>query len=245
MSSVKEIQVVRNACRAVEVIASEQPIGVSELARRVGIDKSAAHRLAITLHAAGWLDRDTERRWCLSATLPALTTDPATTALVGTVLPLLEGLRDETGETAMLVVPEGRRLRITAVAESRENLRVTATAGVMMPPRRSAALRAVAAHLAGVDLAAWRAVDPDLTEDALAAVRDRGWSVNDAELTPDARGVAAALCRPDGSPVGAVVLCGPATRFRHEDATSHGRRVASVAADWHGGRSPAPAERVP
>ena len=57
MSSVKEIQSVRNACRVLEAIARTQPVGVSDLARAVGIDKSAAHRLAITLHAAGWVDR--------------------------------------------------------------------------------------------------------------------------------------------------------------------------------------------
>ena len=60
MSSVKEIQSVRNACRVLEAIARTQPVGVSDVARAIGIDKSATHRLAITLHAAGWLDRTDE-----------------------------------------------------------------------------------------------------------------------------------------------------------------------------------------
>ena len=56
MSSVKEIRSVRNACALVETVAEHQPLGVSELARLTGIEKSAAHRLAVTLHRAGWFD---------------------------------------------------------------------------------------------------------------------------------------------------------------------------------------------
>lgn len=235
MTSVKEVQVVRNACTLVEAVAGAQPIGVSELARLTGLDKSAAHRLAVTLHGAGWLDRAPEGRWRISPTFPDLVPQGARAALVASARPLLDRARDETGETAMLVVPEVDRLRIVAVAESRQNLRVAATAGVEMPAPRSAALRALAAHLSPADLERWRSVDPDLSDGTLAAVRERGWSVNDAELTPDARGVAAALRRPDGAALAALVVCGPATRFRSEDADGHGTRVARLAADWRNG----------
>ncbi|NUS57699.1 MAG: IclR family transcriptional regulator, partial [Streptomycetaceae bacterium] len=40
MSSVKEIQSVKNACRLLEELARRQPAGVSDLARSTGIDKS-------------------------------------------------------------------------------------------------------------------------------------------------------------------------------------------------------------
>ena len=226
------MQVVRNACTLVETVARTQPVGVSELARLTGIDKSAAHRLAVTLHAAGWLERTPEGRWCVSASLPGLVQDGAAASLAVSVRPLLARARDETGETAMLVVPEGDQLRIVAVAESNQNLRVTATEGVAMPAPRSAAFRALAAHLPAPELDAWRTIDALLTDAALAKTRERGWSLNDAELTPDARGVAAALTRPDGSPLAALVVCGPATRFRTEDAEAHGRLVAGLAAEW-------------
>lgn len=232
MAGVKEVRAVRNACVLVEAVAGAQPVGVSELARLTGIDKSAAHRLAVTLHAAGWLERAAEGQWRIAPTLPGLVEEGAVASLVASVRPLLDQARQDTGETAMLVVPEADRLRIVAVAESRQNLRVAATEGVEMPAPRSAALRALAAHLAPADLERWRAVDPGLTDAALAEVRQRGWSVNDAELTPDARGVAAALLRPDGAPLAALVLCGPATRFRTEDADGHGRLVARLAAEW-------------
>ncbi len=232
MATVKEVRAVRNACTLLETMARSQPVGVSELARTTGIDKSAVHRLAVTLHAAGWLDRAAGGRWQISAGLPGLVQDSAVATLVASARPLLDRARDETGETAMLVVPEPHRLRIVAVAESGQNLRVTATEGVEMPAPRSAALRAIAAHLSPAELDGWRGIDPELTDAALAEVRSRGWSVNDAELTPDARGVAAALNRPDGTALAALVLCGPSTRFRSEDADAYGRLVAHLAAEW-------------
>ena len=238
-SSVKQIQSVRNACRVVETIARVQPIGVSELARATGIDKSAAHRLAITLHAAGWLDRTDDGQWRIAPTLvSALVRSAALGSLIEGTRPLLERARDQTGETAMLVVPDGNRLRIVAIAESHHNLRVTAPVGAEMPARQSAALRALAAHFSLPELQTWRAIDPDLTEVALAAIREQGWSVNDAELTAETRAVAAALLRPDGASLAAFVLCGPSTRFGSNDLPGYGRLVASLTTEWQARADP-------
>jgi len=233
MSSVKEVRSVANACRVIEAIADRQPVGVSELAQLTGIDKSAVHRLAITLHAAGWLDRRANGRWGISASLSTLLRDATRTSLVDAVDPLLERGRAATGETAMAVVPEGTRLRIVAVAESRQNLRVTATPGVEMPARDSSALRAIAPYLDAERLAAWRAVDPGLTDELLDAVRTRGWSYNDAELIPESRAVGVALRSPDGEPVAAFVICGPSTRFGRAQLDEYGPLVAALAEEWH------------
>src|SRR5262249_5217457 len=157
----------------------------------------------------------------------------ARSTLASAVRPLLERARDATGETAMVVVPEGTRLRILAVAESRQNLRVTATEGVEMPARNSSALRALAAYYDAAMLAAWRRVDPGLSDGLLAGGGARGWSANDAELIPDSRGVGAALRAADGTPIAAFVVCGPSTRFGHSQIDEHGDVVASIAREWN------------
>ena len=234
MSSVKEIQSVRNACRVLEAIARTQPVGVSEVARSSGIDKSAAHRLAITLHAAGWLDRTEDGRWRIAPTLISTIRESGTISLLESVRPLLEAARDYTGETAMLVVPEAGRLMIADVVESRHNLRVSATVGAEMPARRSSALRALAAQLPEHELATWRRVDPDLTDSALTAIRARGWACNDGEVIPDTAAVGAALRRADGLPVASLVLCGPSSRFNRERMPELGDVVARLAATWPG-----------
>jgi DNA-binding IclR family transcriptional regulator len=231
MPSVKEIQSVRNACVVAEAVAAHQPIGVSELARRTGLDKSAVHRLAVTLHACGWLERGAGGRWRIAPTLAAVVRGSGVESLVVTVRPYLERARERSGETAMLVVPERERLVIVEVAESHHNLRVTATVGVEMPARNSSALRALAAHLPPRDLDAWRRVDPGLTDELLDAVRARGWAVNDAEVIAESRGVASALVT-DGGPVASFVVCGPSTRFTRERIDEFGPLVAQLAAEW-------------
>ena len=234
MSSVKEIQSVRNACRVLEAIARTQPVGVSDLARAIAIDKSAAHRLAITLHAARWVDRTEDGRWSVAPTLISTIRESATRSLICSVRPLLEAARDQTGETAMLVVPEADRLMIVDVVESDHNLRVSATVGAEMPARRSSALRALAAHLTAEELAPWRRIDPELTDTALKAIRRRGWAFNDGEVIPETGAVGAALRRADGIPVASFVLCGPSSRFNRERLPELGDLVARLAATWPG-----------
>ncbi|NUU24281.1 MAG: IclR family transcriptional regulator [Streptomycetaceae bacterium] len=235
MSSVKEIQSVRNACRLLEEVARQQPTGVSDLARTTGIDKSAAHRLAVTLNSAGWLQRTADGRWYLAPGLLAVLRESASASLTESARPLLEAARDATGETAMLVVPEGDRLVIADIVESGHALRVSVPAGLEMPrAKSSSALRAIAARLPAEQLSAWRRIDPELTEDVLQATRDRGWGLNDNEVADGTRAVGAALCTPTGAPIAALVVVGPSTRFSKALMPRHGRVVASLAADWPG-----------
>ena len=123
---------------------------------------------------------------------------------------------------------------IADVVESRHNLRVSATVGAEMPARRSSALRALAAHLPADELAAWRRIDPELTDSALEEIRGRGWAYNDGEVIPGTGAVGATLCRADGVPVASFVLCGPSSRFNRERLPKLGDLVARLAATWPG-----------
>lgn len=109
MSSVKEVQSVSNACVVVEAVAEHQPVGVSDLARVTGIDKSAVHRLAVTLHSAGWLERSDDGRWSVAPALGVALRRSAVDALVASARPFLVEGRDRSGETAMLVLAGSHR----------------------------------------------------------------------------------------------------------------------------------------
>lgn len=230
VTSVKENQSVRNACLLLEAIASAQPVGVSELARRTGIEKSAAHRLAVTLHRAGWLSRTSEGRWRIAPSLATLFARAGVTSLVDAVHPALEHLRDETGETAMLVTVEGGKLVVLDVAESPHALRVTAPVGSELPIRNSSALRAIAAHSTVAELEQLRRVDPGLDDSTLTEARRRGWAINDREITPDTCVAGAAILARDGSPLGAVITCAPSSRVDAQALQTIGARVAEAVA---------------
>jgi IclR family acetate operon transcriptional repressor len=226
MPSVKEIQSVRNACALLEAVAARQPIGVSDVARTTGIDKSAAQRLAVTLHAAGWLDRTGDGRWRIAPDLIHLARQAAEASMVAAMRPVLEQLRDDTGETAILVTIEHERLRVVDMVESRHALRISPS-GRYLPLRRSSAARAIAAHLPSGDLAALRQIDPSLDEDTLADVRRHGWAINDREIVDDARVVGVAVCGADGAPIGAVIIAAPTSRMSLEDMGRVGARLAA------------------
>ena len=229
MSTVKEIQSVRNACLLLEAVAEHQPLGVSELARVTGIEKSAAHRLAVTLHATAWLGRTNDGRWWIAPALVRLARR-AGAALAAELRPRMEDLRDETGETVMLVAIEDARLRVREVVESRHALRIAAPVGAELPLIRSSAARAIAAHLPPDELEALRRAHPTLDDDAtLARVRKRGFAVNDREIVSDVRVVGAPVLSEDNYPLGALILCGPTSRISTVRMKHLGEAVARAA----------------
>jgi IclR family acetate operon transcriptional repressor len=234
MSSVKEIKSVHNACALFEAIAARQPIGVSDLARVTEIDKSAAHRLAVTLHQAGWLDKTADGRWRVVAALGRLVRDAAADTLTASMRSRLERLRDETGETVMLVAIEDARLLVLDVVDSRHNLRITAPVGSQLPLLHSSGARAIAAHLPPDELAALRHAHPGFDDDhALAAVRRRGWALNDREIVADARVVGAPILTYDDYPLAAIIVCAPTSRVSLERMKAIGHRVATTARTAH------------
>jgi len=230
MSSVKEVQSVHNACTLLGAVAEHQPIGVSDLARVTQIDKSAAHRLAVTLHQAGWLDKTDEGRWRVAAALGRLVRRAAAETLVASLRPRLELVRDETGETVMLVAIEHARLLVLDVVDSRHNLRITAPVGSELPLLHSSAARAIAAHLPPDELVALRRAHPGFDDDhALAAVSRRGWATNDREIVAEARVVGAPILTDDGYPLAALIVCGPTNRISSGRMKEIGQVVSSAA----------------
>jgi DNA-binding IclR family transcriptional regulator len=229
LSTVKEIRSVRNACLLLDAVAERQPLGVSELARVTGIEKSAAHRLAVTLHAIAWLERTSDGRWRIAPALVRLARG-AGAALAAELRPRMEDLRDETGETVMLVAIENARLWVREVVESRHALRIAAPVGAELPLIRSSAARAIAAHLPPGELEALRRAHPMLDDDAaLARVRKRGFAINDREIVSDARVVGAPVLSEEGHPLGALIVCGPTSRISAIRMQQLGKAVARTA----------------
>ena len=230
MAPVKEIRAVRNACALVEALARRQPSGVSELSRLTGIEKSAAHRLAVTLHHAGWLDPNGDGRWKVAAGLGRLARRASTASLAASLRSSMEALRDRTGETVMLVAIEDARLMVHEVVESPHALRIAARVGSELPLIRSSAARAIAAHLPPDELAALRRAHPALDDDSvLAGVRRRGWAANDREIVADARVVGAPILAADGYPLAALIVCGPTSRVTRARMKRYGELVARAA----------------
>jgi IclR family acetate operon transcriptional repressor len=225
--------------RAAEVVAEHQPIGVTELARRLAVTKSSAQRVLATLAEAGWIAPAppgrgqwelTPRPWAVGRHYLEHRDFRALLA------PVLRRLRDETGETVHLTVVDDDRAVIVEVAESRQPVHAASRVGAITPAIESAGGRAVLARATPARLAALVAAHPELAAslDGLEDDRRRGWSVNLGVVNPGVHAVAVPVDDGTGRTVAALVLSAPRDRLPPALAGELGGRLARAVADATG-----------
>lgn len=223
--AVKRSQSAARVLTVLEGIARHQPIGVSELARLLGSDKSTVQRAIMTLADEGWVRADesgTSRKWRLTAHILSVAhmgheNDDLRQRARG----LLEALRDESGETVLLIVPDIRRFVVIDAIESKQLLRTVLRVGLDVPVRQSATGRALLPYMTVEQQVELLGEPPDarLLAD-LAMTLKRGYSVSDGDVVRGSTNIAAPIFGMNGGPIGAVVISGPSERLparRHKD----------------------------
>jgi DNA-binding IclR family transcriptional regulator len=121
--------------------------------------------------------------------------------------PVLEALRDETGESAQLFVRDGDRRLCVAASERPSGLRDTVPVGAVLPIDRGSGGKVLlayapdAASVAGVDLA------------ELETVRRRGWAASVAEREEGVCSVSAPVLDSAGRIHAALGVSGPLNRL--------------------------------
>jgi DNA-binding IclR family transcriptional regulator len=227
--SVKRSQSASRVLAVLERIARHQPIGVSELARRLDADKSAVQRAIMTLADNGWICAapGTPTRWQLTAHIFAIAhIGHGSNDLRRRARNVLEALRDASQETVLLTVPDIRRFVVIDALESLQLLRMVPRIGLSVPVRGSATGRAVLAYMtpeAQIEMLG-AAPDADLRREFEAA-RRRGYAVSDGDVVAGSTAIAAPIFEADGQPVAAVVVSAPSERVT---AKRHGRIGAMV-----------------
>ena len=112
---------------------------LQEITRRTGLPSSTCQRLVQNMVREGFLDRDGDRyrigiglvRWATPGTLGL--------DVVRLVRPVLQQLRDDTGESACFYVRDGAYRTIVAVAETRHVVMRPFMVGQVMPMHAGAA----------------------------------------------------------------------------------------------------------
>jgi DNA-binding IclR family transcriptional regulator len=232
----------RRGLAALAVLAEADGLGVVDVARRLGVDKSQASRTLRTLAEAGLAERDpATRAFRLGPRLFAYATVVAERRLLQAAPAVLERLVATTGERAHLSVLEGLEV-LTLLSESPpQAVQAAGWPGRRVPAYCTAAGRALLADHDEARLAALldgaplerraRATPASVAEVAerIRAGAARGFAVADEELEPGLCAVAAPVRRFDGRIVAALNVSGPAFRFagRLDAAGAEVARAAS------------------
>jgi IclR family transcriptional regulator, acetate operon repressor len=215
--AVKPLQSLQRALSVIEAIAANQPIGVAALARMLDEDKSAVQRVLVTLQMSGWIRPvgGEVTRWEISSVpLVVATQAQHRSGVLSRARPVLEALRDRTGETIIWAVPDARRVVAVDVVESRQLVRTAPHLGMVMPVDASAAALAIFAHLEPEEIEAFGAPADDASfRRELDEARARGWSLNNGAVNARATSIGAAVLDATGRPTAAIVVSAPSDRL--------------------------------
>ena len=232
---VKRIHSVSRALSVLDAIAEHQPIGVSELAKLLDDNISALQRIIVTPADEGWIRAAPGKptRWELTAHIHTVAyRGHGHNSLRQRTRATLEALRDRSGESVMLAVPDNNRLVSVDVVECVHLLRIVPRIGSIIPPRESATGHAVLAYMAPERQAALLGGPPDAALQAiLTTVRRQGYALNEGAIEPGAVAVAAAILDPDGQPAAAISIAGPAERMTRNVQQRIGTLVFEAARD--------------
>lgn len=192
-----------------EALAS-QPRSLSELVEATGLSRATAHRLASALEAHHLVRRDEAGRFVPGVGLIALGHAAIDTMpLAELARPVLDALRDGTGESVQLYVRDGDRRVCVAALESPHGLRTIVPLGAALPLGVGSAGRVLA--------------------DGWSPRRDRSWEDSVAEREPGVASVSAPVCDRTGRVIAAVSVSGPIDRLSRRPGMLFGAKVDQAA----------------
>jgi DNA-binding IclR family transcriptional regulator len=210
--------------------AEEAEIGISSLAKRLGLAKSTVHRLAVTLSAEGFLEQNPENgRYRLGLSLFTLGALARRRMDVSNVSrPLLGVLRDKYQEATTLAILTRGAIMYLHNLESGQAIGTRAHIGDLKPAFCTAEGRVLLAFAPPAVLA--EALNDELVARTAKTVTDRaglmaaldevrlaGYAIDDEESEVGMRCLAAPVRDISGKVVAAVGLAGPTQRLTKKD----------------------------
>jgi PcaR/PcaU/PobR family beta-ketoadipate pathway transcriptional regulator len=234
--------------------ADREALSLVELARRVGMTRSAAYRLVYTLAELGFLARDPERKsYRLGPRVLNLGFAYLASQELGEIArPHLEALRDRTDCSAHLAVLDGTEIVYTARYADKKALTSRIGIGTRFPAHATSMGRAILSQLPveevrrrfdGRTLARFTAATPTTLKALLAVLeadRARGFVVSRSGFEAGIASVAAPVFDADGRVVAAINISTPESTLTGDalETTIKGRVVqtAKTISEWLGYR---------
>jgi DNA-binding IclR family transcriptional regulator len=229
MSTVQSIE------RAFAVLGAlvDGPVGVTDVARRIGLPKSTAARLLRSLEGEGVVEQlPGETRWCLGPRIGTLAAAARPTRLlVPLAHPYLAELARDTGEAAGLSIRDGFTVHYVDQVDSAHPVGVRDWTGTRLPLHAVSSGLVVLASLPPAErdlfldgplesFTARTITDPDRLRERLRDVQRHGHAWTVEEYAEGISSVAAPIVTADGEVAAAIHVHGPTYRFPAPDATA-------------------------
>ncbi|MGQ9676255.1 MAG: IclR family transcriptional regulator [Chloroflexota bacterium] len=242
-------QVLDSVSRVVSIldcfIHASSDLGVSELSRQLGYSKSIVHRLLTSLEKAGYVAIDVEtRRYRLGHKAIQLGLAAQQQVEVRRLArPLMERLRNATGETVTLSVLVGEQRVYMEQLESPQEMRQTVELGRSYPLYLGSSGKCMLAFLpeqrreqiltsaVGRTRADGWPLDLTALRQELQRIRRQRYASSHSERIFGAASVAAPIFNHSGEVVGGLSIAGPAVRLTAERAQELAPLVVDAASE--------------
>jgi IclR family transcriptional regulator, KDG regulon repressor len=229
-------------CQILEILTHKnEPIGVNEFSRLLGMPKSTVSRFLATLESLGFVRRNGENRkfrlglklfeWGRKA-LDDL-------GLRQVAIPLMEKLRDTVNEDVILSVLEDTHITYLEKVECSHHVVIHTAVGSTAPAHSVSSGKLMLAYdsralemVISNGLKAYTRytiVNPNRLRQECAKVRDSGYAVSKEEFREGVTGVAAPIFNTKGTLVGAISISTPASRITERKRREHIKTVTQTA----------------
>lgn len=235
---------VDKALSVLELFSENDPtLRLSEIARRMGWDKSNVQRYVTDLAARGMLEQDPDTKsYYLGATLTRLAmVRERTNPTAAETQKALKSLVNAIGETAHASRLIGNRLMISAIEETRiRGTRVYIDETEPLPLHASGSGIALltslpdeqVADLLGDDNKGFTSATPTSVDDILSLIaegRRKGYVIMHGTFERDVVGISAPIRNYSGEGIGAVAVATPRARFSQEHEETFAPKIMQAA----------------
>jgi IclR family transcriptional regulator, KDG regulon repressor len=230
-----------------DLLAARPGLGLSDLARELGLAKSTLHRVSAVLVERGWAVRDAEGRFSLGIRALRLGSSSADLPIVTAFRTVAAEFLTRHDETIALAVLDGAESLFVALEETSQPIRLVTHVGSKTPAFASASGRIVLASYSPASVAALFGDRPLVTpmgrrlngiaelQAILDEVRRRGYAENHGETADGLYAASVPVVNGEGVTIAALTACVPVCRITPElqakiveDLREHGRRLSEL-----------------
>ena len=238
-----QVQVLDRALAILQMLSADGPdLSLGELSTKLELHKSTVHRLIMVLERHKLVERNSDNgRYRLGLKLFEFGTKAvAKLDLRGRARPVLERLVLETSETVHLCILDDTEVVYLDKVEPARSVRMASSVGRRNPAYCTAVGKAILAWLPEAQVESivrkhgLKAVTANTItsfhelKTELAAIRDRGYAIDDEEIEEGVRCVGCVVRDFSGGPVAAISVSGPAFRLTREKLKSIARPVVAA-----------------